>query len=213
MFFGPPCVLDVEPQQQTAQATMQQEQAAKQQEQATPQQGHDRINQSLQQSNVTELATTASPGPSGLLCLNNTMRSTRESVDSKDLRATAVDHLQPALHIVSFNGDLLTTPGSKLKSESSMLVNQIQSNQDSKTHGRHQPFHSEVCMSPRPPSSMAGQGPALRVRRRGFYVCAKTPVLSDRVEDPMELAGWCPDLEPVSPSNTIELVLPALDMY
>jgi len=59
---------------------------------------------------------------------------------------------------------------------------------------------------------MAGQGPALRVRRRGVYVCAKTPVLSDRVEDPMELAGWCPDLEPVSPSNTIELVLPALDM-
>ena len=66
-------------QQQTAQATMQQEQAAKQQEQATPQQGHDRMNQSLQQSNVTELATTASPGPSGLLCLNNTMCSTRES--------------------------------------------------------------------------------------------------------------------------------------
>jgi hypothetical protein len=142
---------------------MQQEQAAKQLEHATPQQGHDRINQSLQQSNVTELATTASPGPSGLLCLNNTMRSTRESVDSKDLRATAVDHLQPALHSVSFNGDLLTTPGSKLKSESSMLVNQIQSNQDSKTHGRHQPFHSEVCMSPRPPSSMAA-GPGARTQ-------------------------------------------------
>ena len=192
-------------QQQSAQATVQQAQVTKQQAQAIDQHEHDRLIQSLPQSNDAELATTASPGPSGLFCLNNTMRPTCESVASNDLRATAVD-LQPRPHSVSVNGDLLTTAGSKLKSESSMLVNQTQSIQDSKTQGRHQPSQSAVCMSPCPPTSMAGQGGALRVRRKGVYGLAKTPVLSDGEEDPMELAGWCADLEPVSPSNTIELV-------